>query len=294
MKPTCPQCPKNSNVSEAQSFIVRAGRFKRSSDSRSIQRFRCKQCLKYFSNATHNICFKQKKRNFNHRLFKLLCSGVSLRRSAKILGLNRKTVVRKFIFLGLKAEKEFEESNKLKPLVESLEFDDLETFEHTKYKPVSITLAVESKSRRILGFEVAKMPAKGLLAKRAVKKYGIRVDQRKQARQNLFKKLIPLVHPSAIIKSDQNPFYPIDVKMYFPLASHEAHKGQRGSIVGQGELKKVRFDPLFSLNHTCAMFRANINRLFRKTWCTTKSLERLRMHLAMYATYHNFQLIDGS
>ena len=58
-------------------------------------------------------------------------------------------------------------------------------------------------------------------------------------------------------------------------------------MTGQGELKKLRFDPLFALNHTCAMLRANINRLFRRTWCTTKKKERLEQHLAVYMDFHN-------
>lgn len=57
-------------------------------------------------------------------------------------------------------------------------------------------------------------------------------------------------------------------------------------------MKKVRFDPLFSLNHTCAMLRANINRLFRRTWCTTKVPENLGAHIAMYAYYHNLILLE--
>jgi len=224
----------------------------------------------------------------------LLSSGVSLRRTAKILNLNRKTVVRKKIFLGFQAMEKLEQTNAAFPLAQIVEFDELETFEHTKYKPISVALAVESKTRRILGFEVARMPAKGLLAKRAFKKYGLRRDERRAAQERLFKKLQSLVHAEALIKSDQNPYYPGVVKKYFPNAIHEAHKGQRGSITGQGELKKTRFDPLFSLNHTCAMLRANTNRLFRKTWCTTKLPSRLYLHLSIYAAYHNLVLLDGS
>ena len=92
------------------------------------------------------------------------------------------------------------------------------------------------------------------------------------------------------IKSDENPHYESDVKAFFPKCEYETHKGRRGSIVGQGELKKIRFDPLFSVNHTCAMLRANINRLFRRTWCTTKRIDRLSAHIAVYALYHNQNL----
>jgi hypothetical protein len=135
------------------------------------------------------------------------------------------------------------------------------------------------------------MSAKGHLAKIAFKKYGRRNDTRARARKSLFTRLESLVHPRATFKSDQNPYYPEDVRRHFPMAVHETYKGQRGSITGQGELKKIRFDPIFSLNHTCAMTRANINRLFRKTWCTTKIPERLADHFAIYANFHNETLI---
>ena len=52
----------------------------------------------------------------------------------------------------------------------------------------------------------------------------------------------------------------------------------------------MSFDPLFALNHTAAMFRANVNRLIRRTWCTTKKRERLADHLTLYMAHHNLKL----
>ncbi|MGZ3702815.1 MAG: hypothetical protein ACXWSD_13580, partial [Bdellovibrionota bacterium] len=94
-------------------------------------------------------------------LRKLLCSGVSQRRCAKILSLNRKTVVEKFLFMAIHAEFFLRRFNLLQEPAHTIEFDDLETFEHTKLKPLSITLAVESGTRRILGVEVSRMAANG-------------------------------------------------------------------------------------------------------------------------------------
>ena len=294
MKISCQNCSPRDPSSDPRNSIVRAGFYRRKSDGRWVQRFRCVRCRKYFSLATFHPCYRQNKRHLNDRLRRLFSSGVSQRRAAKLLNLSRTTIARKFLFLGQRALSELEESNKSRPLCQIVEFDDLESFEHTKYKPLSVPLMVESGSRRILGFEVAKMPAKGLLSKAGLKKYGRRADERSAKRKLLFEKTRPLIHPEALIKSDQNPYYRRDVKRYFPAATHKAYKGQRGSIVGQGELKKIRFDPLFSLNHTCAMLRANINRLFRKTWCTTKISTRLKLHLAIYAVYHNNTLIESS
>lgn len=172
-----------------------------------------------------------------------------------------------------------------------LQFDDLETIEHTKCKPLSVTLAVEAQTRKILIHRVSQMPAKGHLAKISFKKYGYRADLRAQARREVLTKLALKVPQGAVIESDQNPHYVEDLRRILPQAIHKAYPGQRGSIVGQGELKKVRFDPLFTLNHTFAMLRANINRLFRKTWCTTKLPERLNDHIELYTYYHNEVLL---
>lgn len=294
MRPNCPHCSDTDSTSENRIHVKKAGHYRRRSDSRRVQRFQCQNCLKHFSYATFHSCFRQKKRHLNEKLKKLFCSGVSQRRAAQLLHLSRTTVKRKFVYLGSLSRLELKRFNAQFSKVEVVEFDDLETFEHTKCKPLSVTLAVDSSTRRILGFEVSRMPAKGLLARMARKKYGFRSDKRSVGRNKLFQKIKPLVADTATIKSDQNPHYPVDLKRHFPLSKHETSKGRRGSVVGQGELKKVRFDPLFSLNHTCAMLRANINRLFRKTWCTTKLPDQLELHIAMYAVFHNKNLHNSS
>ncbi len=152
-------------------------------------------------------------------------------------------------------------------------------------------MLIETGSRRILGFRVGRIPAKGLLVARSLKKYGLRMDERKSMRRSLFAEMKPFLSDCVVIKSDENPHYPRDVKRFFPGGYHQTFKGRRGCVVGQGELKAGGFDPLFSLNHSFAMIRANVNRLFRRTWNTTKKPECLALHLALYVFYHNQVLI---
>ena len=293
MKPFCPYCALSPASSDHRSAILRRGFFARKSDGQNLQRFYCQTCRRGFSHATFNSSYRQNKRHLNEKLRKLLCSGVSQRRSAIILSVSKTTIERKVLFVAREAQLRFELDNAVAQPAERVQFDDQETFEHTKCKPLSITLAVENKKRRILGFDVSTMAANGHLAKIALKKYGPRKDTRKQARRALFKKLKPLMTSDVLLESDQNPHYRPDVKKVLPEARHVTFKGQRGSSTGQGELKKVRFDPLFSLNHTFAMTRANINRLIRKTWCTTKKAERLLAHLYLYADFHNAILLKS-
>ena len=287
MNTNCPNCLPHPVI---RPIIVRRGCFRRKSDGQVIQRFRCRTCRIGFSQATAKPCYRQNKRHKNDMLRKAFSSGISQRRAAKIFKLSRTTVVRKFLFLGVRAEimnKSFHQKFGKSAVIE---FDDMETFEHTKCKPLSITLAVESKTRRILGFEVSKMPSKGRLQKLSFQKYGKRLDHRALGRRDLFRKIQNLVQEDAVIKSDQNPHYPLDVAKFFPSGRHETCKGQRGVSTAQGELKKIKFDPIFSLNHTCAKLRADVNRLFRRTWCTTKKSDRLKAHLNIFVQYHNENL----
>ena len=302
MKQNCPHFnPKKRRFteqtqSESQSkrrIIIRNGSYFRRSDSKQVERFFCRTCQIYFSRATHSYAYRQKKRKLNPIIQKLIVSGVSQRRIAKILNINRKTVVRKFRHLALVAEQEHVLWMIKKTPYSNLhevQFDDLETSEHSKCKPVSVAVAVEKTSRKILEFEVSQMPAKGRLARAALIKYGPRPDHRPQGWDQMLGRLSQIVHPMVTLTSDQNPHYPKWVQKNIPLATHIRVEGRDACVAGQGELKKGGNDPIFSLNHTCAMLRANMNRLFRRTWCTTKTLKGLRDHLWIYVRYHNLEL----
>jgi transposase-like protein len=278
------------HCSSDSSHLRKHGRFLRPSDKRTFQRYKCLNCNLTQSDATTQSFYRQKKRHLHQRLVELLCSGVSQRRSARILKISRTTVVRKFILLAhIAKQKNIRLLTEMKR-VQNLQFDDLETFEHTKCKPLSVALAVDKEHRKILGFSVSRMPSKGHLAKIALKKYGPRRDERSRGWDDLFNFIKPLLAPELIVESDQNPHYPPVVKRWCDGAIHKTTRSRRACVTGQGELKRGGFDPLFSLNHTFAMCRANINRLFRKTWCTTKRPDRLAAHLELYAYYHNQKL----
>lgn len=287
-------CPKCLAKPEKRSIFVHHGVYSRSSDKKKVRRYYCKVCCKTFSMAAFYPFYRSKVRHHRKRLRNLLCSNVSQRRAAKkFLKVSRTTVSRMFVQEACVAEFEFNKRNAKTPLCSVIQFDDMETFEHSKGKPLSISLAVEEGTRRILGLTVSEMAANGRWAEGSRRKYGPRIDARSAGREELFAKIKPLVKPNVLIKTDENPHYPRDIKRHFPLSTHHPFQGRRAAATGQGELKKVMFDPIFSLNHTCAMFRANVNRLIRKTWCTTKKADRLHAHLMLYANFHNSEVIPS-
>ncbi len=276
----CPRCdaPRRS--------LVRDGFYHRADDSKSIQRIRCKDCGKKFSNATFTPTYRQKRRRINETIRFCLASNMCPRDIAELVGVNIKTVAARLIWLAERSREK--NQRKLQAYldvhgpVKTVQFDDLLTFEHTNCKPLTVPLAVIDGARIPLGFKVASIPAFGRLAAIARKRYGKRADHSIQARNELFEELRAILPPEVHFKIDGHKHYPRLIKQYFPQATHSVHISDRGCVVGQGELKKTRFDPLFSVNHSFANIRAKVNRLNRRTWCTTKRPDRLADHIDVY------------
>jgi hypothetical protein len=255
----------------------------------------CRECCLTFSRATFHPCFDQKKRQINVPLWHHLDSKVSERQLARLLEIDRKTVARKLRFLGLQARivlRQMRADLKAQGLRTSIQFDEMETFEHTKCKPLSVPLVVDGKTRLILGIDVCQMPAHGRLAEISRRKYGPRPSHRIPTLRRVLRTVRPVIDPGAVFKSDMHPYYPPMIRDYFPQAQHRRYKGRLPTETGQGELKQGGWDPLFSVNHTAGMIRDHVSRFVRKTWGTTKKRARLKNHLMLYAVWHNKMILS--
>ena len=293
----CPYTECISHQGNTPFRYVKNGSFTRISDHMRIPCFRCKSCKRSFSAARQEPEFNQNKRQINDNLLSMLGSSTSMRRASLNLKTTRKTIARKLRFLAELCQQKNQQLLEEHKGIASVQFDEMESFEHTKCKPVAIALAVEKRTRLILGAQVASMPANGPLAKTAMKKYGPRPNERRAALEGLLSSIKPLLEPQVLMESDKCPLYPSAIKRALGRDSslkvtYVQHKGKRGCVTGQGELKKIGNDPLFSLNHTAAMLRANINRLFRRTWDTSKRMDRLLDHIRIYAYWHNAYLLS--
>ena len=280
----CPHC----NSSEK---IQKRGFFIRTSDKKKIQKYYCTSCSKHFSEQTSSYDYRLRKRYINQRTFRLLCKGMSQRATALLLGVKQKAIairIKRFAHVARGFLAKTREQEDLKEVF----FDEMETFEHTKCKPVTIPFAVNPANRKILALSTGSIPAKGLLVDIAMKKYGPRECQRKEKLTEMLSLIQKCAKQQIIFSSDESSFYPKLIKELFPKSTHHTYKGRRGCVVGQGELKAGGHDPLFALNHTCAMVRDNIKRMSRRTWCTTKKIPMLENMLYLYAMFHNL-VIDG-
>lgn len=277
------QCPR---CAAPKSKMVCDGFYHRADDSKSIQRFKCKQCGKKCSAATFKSTYRQKKRRINSTVRLGFGSNMCPRDIAQMVGVNIKTIASRLIWqaaISREKNKLYLEAYKHEcPPITCVQFDDLVTFEHTKCKPLTVPCAVIDGTRVPIAFACASIPAFGHLAAVSRKKYGKREDQSRRQRRCVFEALVKLLPSDVHFKTDGHKHYEQLIKEYFPNATHTVVKSAKGSVVGQGELKKTRFDELFSINHTFATMRAKVNRLNRRTWCTTKKPERLCDHIDIF------------
>lgn len=92
--PRCPNLACAHHERLTRSFFRHRGSYSRLDDSR-VRRWECKGCGRHFSEQTFSPSFRAKKPAVDAPLARLREQGVSARAAARLLGLNRKTVIRR-------------------------------------------------------------------------------------------------------------------------------------------------------------------------------------------------------
>jgi len=215
---TCPNSECINHLKPLKEWFKKNGTFKK--ENRKIPRYICKSCGLSFSTSTLKPTYQQHKPEINEELFKLLVSGVSLRRSSQILEVEYNTILLHFDYLAGQAKKQH--FKHLKTIHSSyVQVDEMETFLHAKAKALSVALIVMCNTGEILGFKVARMPSKGLLASLGQSKYQWTTDERATKFQSLLMDLKPCLTSNILFKSDMSGSYHKWIKNILPTAQIE-------------------------------------------------------------------------
>jgi len=276
----CPNLNCKHHKGSTDKFYIKKGKFKTKYNHQWVNRYKCKSCGRNFSSHSFKDTFRQHKPYVNIEIFKLINSGVTLRRIAKILNIAKKTVERKFNFLAQKSlilHEKFILSGEMN--TSYVQFDEMETLQGNKKRPLSISLAIRAKTGQIIDARVAKMRLKGRLAKKYLEniKYW-NEDNRKEITKNVFKVVKVISKENITIASDMKKSYPNIIKSIIPNAEIKVHKRR---------VEKKEFDPMFRLNHIAAKIRADLSRMRRRTWAITKKWQNLQKHLYIYIAWNN-------
>ena len=240
----------------------------------TVPRYQCKSCGVTYTGRTNSDNYKKKRQNLENQIVEMYCERMSLRGISRVLKLNRETVTNYFLKAARKARIENLKGLHNRDFVTTyIQFDEMETFEHTKKKPLGVMLFIRAKTGEIISAKVSKSHIRALAVSPTVaKKWNSQVDKTKVIQESLFeaKKVSNRVHTT--IACDGLP-HQVKVAKDFCDESHINVQ------VLEGENKKIDLSIL--------KLRQDISRLGRKTLSTTKKAERLQNHLDLYINYHN-------
>ncbi len=270
----------------------RRGTYRRQCDGRDVQRFECLGCRKTFSIQTFRVDYRLRIPKLHFRVFELLCSKVTLRQMARVLGVKRRTVERRLDLLG-KHCAEFH-SSRLARCFGELEgqwsLDEAETYEHNrKLKPVTVAVLIERKTGFVVHTRCAPLPPRRPLNAQEEARLaqieaveGKRLSGSKKAVDEAFGAL------DKVVRKDETILVITDKKHSYRRSIREVMTAR---VHHQRVSSKVRRDtenPLFRINHTLAMMRDGLSRLVRRTWAASKIMPRLDTHLAVWNCFRNY------
>lgn len=283
----CPtsKCPRRRRP-KAEDFVKR-GAYAMKSTGQKVQRYQCKKCGATFTERTESGDRLQHK-DINRVLFGLVCSGLTIRRSAILLDVSINTIRSRMSLLAKLARKAHADAIAKGRLKTSLmQFDEMETFLHTKAQPLTIAMAIRARTGQILSMQVGRIPTKGKLA-HVGKSRGWTVNQGPATRASALKEAALSANAIVGVACDGKRAYPNEILKHIgPHATVMAHVRKKDSAD-----EEEAFDPLFRLNHTCAKIRADVACMARKTWTTTKSISHLQERLDLYIAWNNKYQLD--
>lgn len=261
---------------------------------KDYQRYQCKACGTTFSSRSLNWTGEFRKPELVRPIFNLYTSGCSIRRLAIDLKTTKNTVVRTIKLLSEKCQayhREYVANGFID--TDLVFFDEMESFEHSKALPVSIGIAVDFHSKKIIDARVAEIKCKGRLKNKIDKKmdvlpskYFTRSNRSKSMRNRVMEEVKKCIHPDGEIITDDKRAYITLIRNKLPGVLH-THVASRMS-------PKYHPNPvaLGRFNSTCASIRTYMSRMGRRTLITSKKKEMLQAHLYMFIARHNGYDID--
>ena len=294
MPPHCPHSDCSASDPTNPFPFRHFGRYRRKCDGHHIRRFLCRTCGRTFSKQTFKTNYRHRIPYLNYPLARLLASKVTRRQAARILGVNRKTVERRYHRLARVAE-EYHWGCLDSKLTDGglrgiFQLDELETFEtDRRLKPVTVAVQIERKSYFMISAYAGTLAARGGLTESYRKKksvleavHGKRRSQSRMVVRASFETLRKYGCSAKLqMETDRKGIYPQELTRVF---------GESG-FVQRTTHSKARRDyrnPLFPINHTLAMMRDGLSCLVRRSWGAAKEIRGLQAHCWIWVAWRNY------
>lgn len=286
--PSCPRAECAASQPSHPFRYRRRGTYRRRCDGRSVPRFLCLTCRRSFSVQTFRVDYRWKKPALDALLVKDFVSKVTLRQSARTLGVTRATVERRLDRYGLHARRFHEARMEGKELAGTFQLDEGESFEENRReKPLTLPVLIERSSRFLVHVEVASLPSRPSAggSKRRGAPSSSSSSRRSGSRAAVKRCFETLARHRS---STTRPFVQTDRKTTYPSILREVFGKDVLHERTISTRKRDVTNPLFAVNHTLAMLRDGLSRLVRRNWAHAKRAVRLERALWVYLLWRNY------
>ena len=241
-------------------------------------RYQCKACLKTFTKRTHTLNYRHRKQHLRERISEMYCEGMSQRAIARVLKINRKTVEKYFIECSLRSRvRNLKRLNSGAIKTTYVQFDELETYEQGKRRPLGVQCSVRAKTGEIISTKVCKIPVKALSVSKSYVDWWNQNVNRSSAITDMLLETQKVLSDRYSMVACDNAKQPVSLAKKI-LSSHKVQ------VYNSGASNK-------KIDLTFLKMRQDISRLRRRTLATTKRQDRLQAHLDLYTDYHNMKRI---
>ena len=263
----------------------------------TVDRFRCTECGRYFSEQTFSIDYYAKRTLPYRELFHLLYTTSSIRDMARAFGVRPETVMNKLSRLARGCLKRLAELRVLLTLNEDLVADGFENYTVSQFFPCSINLLVGKRSQLVYWFDHVTLRRKGRMSQaqklqRDALELRFRADSKGTATsfRELLGECLHLLSNSKLktlrIFTDEHKTYDWVFRKSV-LRQTDQFQGRINHIRISSKLRRTVNNPLFSVNYIDRQLRKDVAECVRETVCFGRNVSRSVDRLVVYLTYHN-------
>ena len=286
--PRCPNRRCRHHLVPAPHFCTRHGSYRPRCRQEAVPRFRCKACRLTFSRQTFRIDYRDRRPECNVPLLRHLVSGGGLRQGGRLFGLSAQGVQRKFRKLARQVRLLNRNLLRRLPAGRTFVFDELETYEQSSIRPVTVPVLVDKQDKLVVAVGVApirRVARRGSRRHRWLQRYeqehGRQPDLGHRSVRRVLARLRHLLDGRrATLVTDQKASYAALCQQH--VAGEIVHE-----VVSSRALRTA-YNPLFAVNLTEAMLRDNSGRLRRRTWLVSQRRSCLLLQLHLFQAYRNW------
>jgi transposase-like protein len=263
-----------------------------------VQRYRCKSCLKSFSDRTFSLDYYAKRTISYDDIMARVSASESISRIARSLHVLPNSIQNRIERLSRNCLAMHERVEKGVWLKENLVADGFESFDRSQYFPNNLHLLVGKDSQYLYGFTHTTIRRKGRM-RREQKMKRARIEERYRApREGIeqsFGKLMQIipkvwkkdVYPHLILSTDEHPAYPRALEKLSELKDAEKREvflHRRCS----SKAARTRVNPLFSVNYYDRELRKDTMAFQRESKCFCRNVANGLARIAVYQAWHNY------